>query len=103
MFLGEGVLKICSKGTGEHPCQSVISTKLLCNFIEIGLQHGCFPENLLHIFRTPFLKNTPGSLLLNYEPLIGCVNNNITKSSQNCVFKIVVFKIASVVFPCEFR
>ena len=61
MFLGEGVLKICSKGTGEHPCQSVISTKLLCNFIEIGLQHGCFPENLLHIFRTPFLKNTPGS------------------------------------------
>ena len=28
---------------------------LLCNFIEITLRHGCFPVNLLHIFRTPFL------------------------------------------------
>ena len=27
-FLGKGVLKICSKFTGEHPCQSVISIKL---------------------------------------------------------------------------
>ena len=25
MFLGKGVLKICSKFTGEHPCRSVIS------------------------------------------------------------------------------
>ena len=38
--------------------------KLLCNFIEIALQHGCFPVNLLHIFRTPFSKNTSGRLLL---------------------------------------
>ena len=29
MFLGKGVLKICSKFTGEHPCRSVISIKLL--------------------------------------------------------------------------
>ena len=28
MFLGKGVLKICSKFTGEHPCRSVISIKL---------------------------------------------------------------------------
>ena len=65
MFLGKGVLKICSKFTGEYPCQSAISIKLLCNFIEIALRHGCSPVNLLHIFRTPFLKNTSGSLLLN--------------------------------------
>ena len=32
--------------------------KLLCNFIEIALGHGCSPVNLLHIFRTPFTKNT---------------------------------------------
>ena len=25
VFLRKGVLKICSKFTGEHPCQSVIS------------------------------------------------------------------------------
>ena len=24
MFLGEGVLKICSKFTGEHPCRGAI-------------------------------------------------------------------------------
>ena len=29
VFLGKGVLKICSKFTGEHPCQSAISIKLL--------------------------------------------------------------------------
>ena len=31
VFLGKGVLKICSKFKGQHPCRSVISTKLLCN------------------------------------------------------------------------
>ena len=36
--------------------------QLLCNFIEIALRHGCSPVNLLHIFRTPFLKT----------PLCGC-------------------------------
>ena len=57
-FLGKGVLNICSKFTGEHPWQSVISIKLLGNFIEIKLWHGCSPLNLLHFFRTPFSKNT---------------------------------------------
>ena len=57
-------LKICSKFTGEHPCRSTISIKLLCNFIEIALRHECYPVNLLHIFRTLFLKNTSGELLL---------------------------------------
>ena len=31
VFLGKGVLKICSKFTGEHPCRSVISIKLQSN------------------------------------------------------------------------
>ena len=63
--LGKGVLNICSKFTGEHPCQSAISIKLICNFIEIALRHGCSPVNLLHIFRTSFPKNTSeGSLLI---------------------------------------
>ena len=49
---------------GEHPYRSEISIKLLCNFIEVILRHGCSPVNLLYIFKTPFLKNTPGRLLL---------------------------------------
>ena len=65
VFLRKGVLKISSKFTGEHPCQSVILIKLQSNFIEITLRHRYFPVNLLHIFRTPFPRNTIGGLLLN--------------------------------------
>ena len=64
VFLEKAVLKICSKFTGEHPCRSVISIKLLCNFIKITLQHGSSPVNLLHVFGIPFSKNTSGRLLL---------------------------------------
>ena len=59
-------MKILQKqpSRGEHPCRSVISINLHCNFIEITLRHVCSPVNLLYIFRTPFLKNTSGWLLL---------------------------------------
>ena len=56
VFLTKGVLKICSKFTGEHACRSVISIKVQSNFIEITLRHMCSPVNLLHIhlfLRTP--------------------------------------------------
>ena len=39
--------------------------KVASNFIETALRDGCSPVNLLHIFRTPFPKNTSGGLLLN--------------------------------------
>ena len=48
-------------------CWIVISKKLLYNIIEITLRHGCHPANLLHIFRTPFFKNTSGGLRLKRE------------------------------------
>ena len=54
VLLGKGVLKICSKFTGEHPWQSLILIKLKNSFIAITLWHRCFPGNLLHILRTPF-------------------------------------------------
>ena len=50
------VKHVC-KLTGEHPCQSVISTKLLWSFIEIILRYRCSPVNFQHIFRTAFYKN----------------------------------------------
>ena len=64
VFLGKNVLKICSKFSGEHPHRSVISIKLQNNFMKITLRHGYFPVYLLHIFRTPSLRNTSGWLLL---------------------------------------
>ena len=81
VFLGKGVLKICSKFTGEHPCRSVISIKLLCNFIEITLWHGCSPVHLLHIFRTPFTKDTSGLLLLSL--CMFCLVSKSNKENKN--------------------
>ena len=69
VFLKKGILKICSKFTGNHPCRSVISISLSYNIIESTLRHGCSPVNLLDIFREAFLKNSSGRLLLG-TPLI---------------------------------
>ena len=56
---------MCSKFTREHPCRNMISMKLLCDFIEITLRHGCSPVILQHISRTRFFyNNTYGGLLL---------------------------------------
>ena len=66
VFLWKGVLKMCSKFTGEHPRRSVISIKFQSNFIEITLWHGYSPVNLLHIFRTPFPKDTSASVVRKY-------------------------------------
>ena len=93
VFLGKGFLKICHKVTGEHPSQSTISKKLLCNFIEIALRHGCSSVNLLHIFSTPFLKNTSGWLLLPllYGSLkLNKTNNSLSTKKQ--ISSIIRFK-----------
>ena len=58
MFLEKGVLKICSKFTGEHPCRSVISTKLLCNSIEITLWDRCSAVSLLIFSEHLFLRTS---------------------------------------------
>ena len=69
VFLGKRFLKICSKFTRAHPYRSAISIKLLCNFIEITLQHGYSPVKLLHIFRSPFPRNISGGLLVKSSKL----------------------------------
>ena len=43
---------------------------LQSNFIELKRRHECSAVNLRHIFRTLFLKNTFGWLLLNSAVLI---------------------------------
>ena len=44
-----------------------------CDFNRVALhtlRHGCSPVNLLHIFKTPFLKNTSGRVLLIVEIVV---------------------------------
>ena len=60
-----GVPKICTKFTGKHLCRNMISTKLLCSFIEITLWHGCSPVKLLHFSEHPVTRT----------PLDGCFWN----------------------------
>ena len=66
VFLGRGVLEICSKFTGEHPRRSSISIKLQSNFY----WNRCSHVNWQHIFRKLFLKNTCRRLLLNFTKSI---------------------------------
>ena len=50
------------------------------NLIKITFRHGCSPVNLLHIFRTPFPRNTSGWLLL----VIVFFEINIISSKSFC-------------------
>ena len=84
MFLGKGVLKICSKFTGEHASRSVISIKLQSNFIEITLWNVRSPVNFLQIFRTLFHTSTSrGDLIYLKEINIPSVGYLITTISRN--------------------
>ena len=67
VFLGKGVLKICSKFTR--------------NTHAITLRHGCSPVHLLHIFRTPFTKDTSGLLLLSL--CMFCLVSKSNKENKN--------------------
>ena len=52
IFSKKETLQIGSKPTREQPRRSAISTKLLCNFIEITPMHGCTPEKAQHTHKT---------------------------------------------------
>ena len=66
VFLGKGVLKICSKLTGEDSCRSAISIKLQSNFYaEVALQlywnhtsAWVFSCQFAAYFQTTFLQRT---------------------------------------------
>ena len=74
----------------EHLWRSLISNRLLCNFTEITLQHGCSPVNFLYIFRAPFSKNSSERLL----PLIWflvILETHLCKNCQCLVFLSTCF------------
>ena len=60
---------------------------LQSNFIEITLWYVCCPVNLLHVFRTPFLRstsggNTPGQLLLYFTINSSWTSKNLRKMNR---------------------
>ena len=59
MYLWKGVLEICSKFMGNTHSEVRLHTS--------AWVFSCKSTNLLHIFRTPFLKNTSRWLLLKLE------------------------------------
>ena len=62
VFCKEGVLKIFTKFTGKHLCQSLFFNKFTglrpetCNFIKKIIWHRDFPVNFAKFLRTTFLK-----------------------------------------------
>ena len=94
VFLGKGVLKIFVLKI----CVLKIYV-LKSNFIEITLQHGCSSVNLLHVFRTPFLKNTSGQLILvlllvfTVIPKYKTSRDNNSRPIKNMNAKILAFII----------
>ena len=43
-----------------------LSVSKIWKLIQITLQYGCSPANVLHMFKTPFPNNTSGGQLLNF-------------------------------------
>ena len=79
VFLWKSVPKICNKF-------------IALQFYWTALRHGCFHVNLLHIFKTPFPKNTSGRLLLVFDASrssSGPTLNDCLYSGPNNIEKIV--------------
>ena len=96
-----GVLsKRCSENMQQiyrrTPMPKCDFNKVACNFIEITLRHGCFPVNLLHIFGTPFLKNTSGRLLLQLRR-----SDNFRYLQFICSIKICDIDLLSEISPTK--
>ena len=61
MFYEKPFLKNSAKSIGKRLCQSLFSNEVVANF---GMGVYLHISNFLHIFRTPFSKNSYGGLLL---------------------------------------
>ena len=61
----------------------LILQTMLSNFIEIAIRYGCSPVNLLHIFRTPFLRNFSWWLLLDKFKSIVVQKNQVLNQATH--------------------
>ena len=69
-----------------------ILTRHIINNVEITLRHWCSTVMLLHIFRTPFPKNTSGGLLLNESFIPYTSTENHTNFFESFLGIALVFK-----------
>ena len=70
--------------------------KVALQLYEITLRHGWSPVNLLHIFKTPFLMNTSGWLLLNHHQQIDSDCEKCLKGLKIEVFPLNLIDICIV-------
>ena len=68
--------------------------------MEIVLLHGCSLVNLLHILRTPLIKNTCARLLLNMLNVIEALHISLHKSATECSMLAEV-NYVSLVTKCK--
>ena len=102
MFLRKGVLKICSKFTGEHSCRSVISIKLL----GMGfLLKSCwiFLDNVF--LRTTAQYSPPKMIFCNTSQTSqkGDMMESIFVKLQALISEAVVKRAPSLGFSCEYN
>ena len=88
---------VLRKRRSENMQQICRRTAMLkCDFIEITLQYGCSPVNLLRLFRTCFLRTLTRLLLLlrflsRYFPLFTlymCLWNKEIKRNLSCLLRL---------------
>ena len=75
-----------------------ITMKCIATLIEITLWNGFSPVNLLHIFRTTFLRNTSEWLLLCYHGVISGNSNEIIQISLRICRKKLTHFLTMVCF-----
>ena len=73
------------------------------NFIEMKLVYGCSPVNLLHIFKTPFAKNTYGGLPLIVHWVYNLVWSYIRGSDEIQDMTLRTFSLGRVYRGCSWN
>ena len=73
--------KRCSENMHQVSRRTLIAK---CNFTKVA-KHGCSLVHFLHVFRTPFPRNTSGRLLLQFD--------HFEQRLQSCLVSYFILKI----------
>ena len=93
VFLGKGVLKIFIKYTGKHPCWSVISIKLLCNYTSAWVFSCKFSAYFQNTFS---YKSTSGEMFVKITS--GEIFQGILVSLERCLFEDIYNRKGTIFF-----